>query len=129
MWQANDLASLCQKAGLPAAAVTATVEAFNDCIKEGKDPDFDRTYLEHAISAPPYYALLVHASVLVTFGGIRVNQQLEILDQQGSVLPGLYGAGELLGLGATSGDAFCSGMAITPALSFGRLLGRQLGSV
>ena len=74
----------------------------------------------------PYYALLVHASVLVTFGGLAVNTNLQMLDKNGEVLPGLYAAGELLGLGATSGTAFCSGMAITPALSFGRRLGQQL---
>jgi len=43
-------------------------------------------------------------------------------------MEGLYGAGEFLGLGALSGKAFCSGMAITPALSFGRILGKKLSN-
>jgi len=30
-------------------------------------------------------------------------------------------------MAATSGNAFCGGMLITPALSFGRMLGRKLG--
>lgn len=82
--------------------------------------------MEDAITEAPFYALKVHASVLVTFGGIKANGNLQILDANGTVMPGLYAAGEFLGLGATSGSSFCSGMAITPALSFGRILGRTL---
>ena len=90
------------------------------------DPDFGRTYLEDPIKTPPFYALKVHASVLVTFGGIKVNKDLQILDAKNKPMLGLYAAGEFLGLGATSGSSFCSGMAITPALSFGRILGKNL---
>jgi fumarate reductase flavoprotein subunit len=38
----------------------------------------------------------------------------------------LYAAGEALGTSATSGNAFCGGMLATPALGFGRILGREL---
>ena len=41
-------------------------------------------------------------------------------------LPGLFAVGEILGGAALSGDSFASGMSITPALSFGRLLGQSL---
>ena len=39
---------------------------------------------------------------------------------------GLFAVGEAIGMGATSGQAFCGGMSVTPALSFGRILGRSL---
>jgi len=91
------------------------------------DPEFGRTYLEDPIKTAPFYALKVHASVLVTFGGIKVNRELQVLDADNKPMPGMYAAGEILGLGATSGSSFCSGMAITPALGFGRILGRNLG--
>jgi len=106
----------------------STIHDFNQKVDQEKDEDFDRAYLKNKIKDAPYYAILVHASVLVTFGGINANKDLQLLDKDGSVMPGLYGAGEFLGLGATSGSAFCSGMAITPALSFGRILGRRLAS-
>ena len=66
--------------------------------------------------------------MLVTFGGIHVDAQLRALDTAGRPIPGLYAAGEVIGGGATSGIAFCGGMLITPALSFGRILGRTLGA-
>ena len=123
---ADDIPALAAQTGLPAAALATTISAFNGMVDNGEDPDYGRSYLKHKISQAPYYAVKVFASLLVTFGGLAVNENLQILNRDSNVMPGLYGAGEVLGLGATSGDAFCSGMAITPALSFGRLLGRQL---
>ncbi len=123
---ADTITALAEKAGLPAATLIETIEGYNQMVATKHDPDFGREFLEDAITEAPFYALKVHASVLVTFGGIQVNKDLQILDAEGEVMPGLYAAGEFLGLGATSGSSFCSGMAITPALSFGRILGRRL---
>ncbi|NRB52071.1 MAG: FAD-dependent oxidoreductase [Saprospiraceae bacterium] len=126
LWRANDLQGLAEKCGLPADTLADTIRDFNQKVQAKVDVDFGRAYLENPVLEPPFYALEVQASVLVTFGGMKVNDRLQLLDRQGEPMPGLYAAGELLGLGATSGKAFCSGMAITPALSFGRLLGRNL---
>jgi predicted oxidoreductase len=62
----------------------------------------------------------------VTFGGLDVNGELQVLDTDCEPTSGLYAAGEALGAAATSGGDFVGGMLITPALSFGRILGRQL---
>ena len=126
IFKANTLLELAQKTGLPKEQLLATISDFNQKIIEGKDEDFGRTYLKNEIERAPFYAIIVHASVLVTFGGMRVDKDLQLVDSQGGIMVGLYGAGEFLGLGATSGSAFCSGMAITPALSFGRILGKKL---
>lgn len=129
IWQANSIELLCQKTGLPIETLKSTIADFNQKVDIGTDNDFGRVYLKNKIQQAPYYALLVHASVLVTFGGMRVNENLQLINKDSKIMEGLYAAGELLGLGATSGSAFCSGMAITPALSFGRILGRKLSSV
>lgn len=123
---ADSISDLAISAGLPPDQFMQTVESFNQMVDNGEDPDFGRTFLQHKIKNGPFYAVKVHASILVTFGGLTVNDKLQIVDKGGQPLPGLYAAGELLGLGALSGNAFCSGMAITPALSFGRILGREL---
>jgi fumarate reductase flavoprotein subunit len=70
---------------------------------------------------------LSYTSSLISFGGLCVNKDLQVIDNQGNPIKGLYAAGEALGAAATSGNAFCGGMLITPALSFGRMLGRKLG--
>ncbi len=123
---ADSIEELALKTGLPVDNLKSTISDYNQMVVDKKDPDFGREYLEDAITEAPFYALKVHASVLVTFGGIKVNKDLQILNSKGQPMEGLYAAGEFLGLGTTSGSSFCSGMAITPALSFGRILGRTL---
>ena len=125
--KANSLEELAVMMELNPSTVKKTVTTYNQYVDAGEDPEFHREYLEHKVSAAPFYAIKVYASVLVTFGGIQVDSQLRVIDQSGKPFQGIYAAGEILGLGALSGNAFCSGMAITPALSFGRILGQVLG--
>lgn len=123
---ADSIEELAKKTGLPTANLLETIKGYNRMVDTKVDVDFGRKHLEDPIKTAPFYALKVHASVLVTFGGIKVNKKLQVLNSNKEPMPGIYAAGEVLGLGATSGSSFCSGMAITPALSFGRILGRTL---
>ncbi len=127
LFKADTIKELASKTGLPEENLKKTIEDYNHMVEINSDPHFARKYLEDPISTAPFYAIKVHASVLVTFGGIKVNKDLQVLDAEAKPMPGLYAAGEVVGLGATSGSSFCSGMAITPALGFGRILGRTLG--
>ncbi len=58
--------------------------------------------------------------------GLAVNGDLNVIREGGDPIPNLYAAGELLGSGQTMGRAACGGMMITPALTFGRLLGDRM---
>jgi fumarate reductase flavoprotein subunit len=58
--------------------------------------------------------------------GLAVNDDLQVIRQDGAPVGNLYAAGELLGSGQTMGKAACGGMMVTPALTFGRLLGQRL---
>jgi fumarate reductase flavoprotein subunit len=55
-----------------------------------------------------------------------VNAQLQVVTEGDIPYNNLFAAGEVLGAAATSGEAFCGGMLITPALSFGKWLGDTL---
>jgi succinate dehydrogenase/fumarate reductase flavoprotein subunit len=126
VWQANDLAILAAKIGLPAENLLATVQQYNGFVAQQKDEVFGRTYLQHNIQAAPFYALLVYAYSLISFGGLKVNAQLQVMQRDGTAFANLFAAGEILGAAATSGHAFCGGMLLTPALSFGKWLGEKL---
>ena len=126
MWQADSLSVLAQKTGLPQKTFLETVERYNSLVYNQHDPDFGRTFLANTLVQPPFYAVLTYAINLISFGGLKVNENLEVLHHNGQPIKGLYAAGEILGAGATSGNAFCGGMLITPALSFGRILGRMV---
>ena len=92
----------------------------------GHDARFGRTHLLAPIERPPFYALQNHGITLITFAGIDVDSELRVRRTDGGVIARLYAAGEVIGAAATMGNAFYGGMAITPALSFGRFLGQRL---
>ncbi|MCU0339678.1 MAG: FAD-dependent oxidoreductase [Spirosomaceae bacterium] len=126
LWAAPTIEALAQKTGLPVAELHATVTAYNGFVQNNIDAEFGRKDLKNSVSQAPFYALLTYATSLISFGGIKTNAQLQVLNHQNKPIANLYAAGEILGAGATTGNAFCGGMLVTPALSFGRLLGQRL---
>lgn len=125
---APTIEALAELAGIDALALAETIEAFNRAVEAGSDDDFGRTYLPAPIAQGPFYAVRNHAITLVTFQGLDIDDSFAVRDASGDAIPGLYAAGEVIGAGATCGNSFCSGMLVTPALTFGRLLGLRLAS-
>jgi succinate dehydrogenase/fumarate reductase flavoprotein subunit len=125
-WQANSIEALAHKINIPVERLVSTVQQFNVGVTNKLDEQFGRSVLNNDITQPPYYALLVYAYSLISFGGIKVNENLNVLCNDGTTISNLYAAGEVLGAGATSGNSFCGGMLLTPALSFGKWLGETL---
>ncbi|TAE42004.1 MAG: FAD-dependent oxidoreductase [Runella slithyformis] len=127
-WKANSISELAKKTRLDEGTLEQTVARFNTFVTHQRDEDFGRTYLQNTVSQAPFYAILTHCFSLVTFGGLAVNAQLQVIDNQQQPIEGLYAAGEIVGGGATCGHAFVGGMFLTPALSFGRYLGQKLAT-
>ncbi|KAA1420420.1 FAD-dependent oxidoreductase [Mumia zhuanghuii] len=125
---AGTLAGLAELAGIDAPGLERTVSAYNGAVEAGSDPAFGRTFLPAPIATAPFYAIRNHAITLVTFQGLDVDGSFAVRDEAGRAITGLYAVGEVIGAGATSGNSFCSGMLVTPALTFGRLLGAALGT-
>jgi fumarate reductase flavoprotein subunit len=126
IWQADCIEDLASKTGLSVDSLQATVNGYNDACLTQHDSQFQRSYLQHPIITPPYFAIATYAYALISFGGIRVNAQLQVVTEGDIPYNNLFAAGEVLGAAATSGEAFCGGMLITPALSFGKWLGDTL---
>jgi flavocytochrome c len=128
IWQADTVSALAQKIGLDSEILECTVREFNTSVQNQYDSAFGRTYLNNDIKIAPFYAILTQCFSLVTFGGLAVNAQLQVLNTNDNIIPNLFAAGEIIGGGATCGHAFVGGMFLTPALSFGRYLGEQLST-
>lgn len=105
--QADTLAGLARALDIPAERLEATVQAYNAGERHGRPP----------LGEAPYYALgPVKSYVVFTDGGLKVNEQLQVLRADGSVIDGLYAAGSagqggllLEGHGHHLGWAFISG--------------------
>ena len=99
---------------------------YNAFVDAGRDEDFGREHLPAPIAEPPYYAIENHPVTLITFAGVDVDDRLRVRRADGSTIPGLFAIGEVIGSAAVNGNAFCSGMCLTPALAFGRALGERV---
>jgi 3-oxosteroid 1-dehydrogenase len=139
----DTLAGLAEQLGLPAGALEATVERFNEHARAGHDPDFhrgdgifDRWYGDpdrrDGTAAPtlgpieggPYYAVEVKSGALGTKGGPQTDANAAVLHVDGHRIEGLYAAGNAMAsaMGMTYGGA---GGTLGPAMVFGYLAGRD----
>ncbi len=125
-FMAPSLGELADKCGVDANALRATVERYNRAQASGIDPDFGRSHMPLPIRRAPFYAIRQQGFSITSTVGIGVDAQLRVIKQDGSVIPGLYAAGEILGSGQLMGKAAVGGMMVTPAVTFGRLLGESL---
>ncbi|GIW08461.1 MAG: flavocytochrome c [Dehalococcoidia bacterium] len=123
---AETLADLAAKMDVPAAALERTVNAYNAALERGAPDPLGRAHRPLPIVQPPFYAIKQQGIVLRTWTGLRADRELRIVRPDGTPIAGLYGAGEVLGAATFSGDSFCGGMSIGPALAFGRELGKRL---
>ncbi len=122
--KADSLAELAAAAGIDPDNLTATVAAYNAAVDSGHDA-LGRKHLPRRIESAPFYAVKHHGAAATTIPGISVNERLEVVRGDGSVIENLYAAGEILGMGLHSANAFVGGLGLMPALTYGRLLGER----
>ena len=73
---------------------------FNPNIKDGKSTDglaINKTNWANTIDEPPYEGYAVTCGVTFTFGGLRINNEGEVLNRDMKPIRGLFAAGELVG--------------------------------
>lgn len=111
-----------KKAGINADNLKATVAKYNGFVKAKKDADFGRPveYMKAEISAEgPYYIVEQKPRFATTMGGVCTDDHLNIIREDGKVIPNLYAAGELVG--GVMGDDSPAGANVGWALTSGRV--------
>lgn len=124
--RADDVASLAARIGVDAAGMAQTIADYNQAIAAGAPDPFGREHRPRPIATSGLRAIRMCGIVLKTPAGLAVNEELTVLTASGAPIPNLYAIGEAIGGATLSGNSFVSGMSVTPALSFGRWLGRRL---
>lgn len=120
--QADDIAGLAKEINVPAETLEATVSAWTEAVKNKKDEAFGReTGMDVNLEKAPYYAIQIAPGIHHTMGGVRINPQTEVLTQDGSVIPGLYAAGEVTG--GVHGANRIGGNAVADIVIFGKEAG------
>ena len=122
----ESLAELAYWAGIDGDGLPASIGRYNSAQAGGQDSDFGREHMPLPVGKPPYYAIRMQGTQILSFAGLNVNTNLEVLNGNGDPIPNLYAAGEVLGAGAVTGFGIVNGMLLTPALVFGRMIGESV---
>ena len=92
-YQADTIEELAEMTGMDAAILKENIERYNASCDKGVDEEFGKNpqYMER-IDAP-YIAMLLTCAVSDAFSGCVINENAQVLDTEGNVIPGFYAAG------------------------------------
>ncbi len=134
--KAQTLEELAERTGVDPVGLVETVTRFNAMARRGVDEDFgrgDSAYDKYygdprvrpnpslgPIEQAPYYAVKMVPGDLGTKGGVVTDERARALREDGSVIEGLYAAGNASA--AVMGHTYAgAGATIGPAITFGYL--------
>lgn len=118
----DSIEALAKEMGVPAEQLKATLDTWNNAVKNNKDTEFNRTTgMDNDLSGAPYHAIQIAPGIHYTMGGVKINTNTEVLDKDGKPIPGLFAAGELTG--GLHGQNRIGGNSVAEIIIFGRQAG------
>ena len=103
---------------------------FNPNIKDGRGTEglvLPKSNWANRIDKPPYSAYAVTCGITFTFGGLKINQEAQVIDTSGSKIGNLFAAGELVG--GLFYFNYPGGSGLTSGAVFGRIAGTSAGKI
>jgi tricarballylate dehydrogenase len=105
-------------------AAVRTDIPFNPNVKDGRRTDgleIPKSNWANTIDQPPFEAYAVTCGITFTFGGLRINNDAQVMSTDGEPIPGLFAAGELVG--GLFWFNYPGGSGLTSGSVFGRIAG------
>jgi fumarate reductase flavoprotein subunit len=94
IYKANTYAELAQKVGLNSNALNATTTRYNTLCRQGLDEDFNKPADKMIeLATAPFYIFRQDLSFWTSIGGIHTNRKMEVINEAGIPVPGLYAGG------------------------------------
>lgn len=126
--KADTIEDLAAAVGLDAAALKATIDTYNGYVKAGKDAEFGKpAQFLYPVETGPFYIGELSNGFYTTVGGIRINENAQVLDAERNVIPGLYAGGS--DAGGLYGDSYdvsrAPGSQASFAINSGRLAAKN----
>jgi tricarballylate dehydrogenase len=135
--EANTIEELAEALEIDVEGLKKTIAEFNAACQPG---DYNPSILDGVgtkgikppksnwalpIDTPPYSGFVVTCGITFTFGGLKINNQGNVLDLVDKPIPGLFAAGELVG--GLFYQNYPGGTGLMNGAVFGRLSGRSAG--
>ena len=142
-YQANSLEELAAKINVPAARLIETVNAYNAACVQSDEVEYGALQVEPELSfgghatqgitpqksnyakrleKAPFFAHPMMSSICFTLGGLRVTPNAQVVNASGEVIPGLYAAGETIGMHY---KFYTPATSVLRGLIFGRIAGQH----
>jgi fumarate reductase flavoprotein subunit len=119
-----NLADVSQVAGVDGTAVAHAVASFNAYVDGNREDTFGRTHDQWRLAEGRCVLLgPLKAYFTTTEGGAVVTERMEVLDEEGEVIPGLYAVGQN---GLSGMILWSHGLHIAWAMTSGRLAGAAI---
>lgn len=127
-FKGSTLEELAKATGMNAEDLKATVERYNSMVKKGEDTDYGKAKesLAYTVESGNFYAFDVRGVFLGTIGGVKVDDNMQVMTTDFSLIPGLYAAGTTAG-GYYTGLGYppYEGLACGFAYTSGRIAGNS----
>nr|WP_295681424.1 FAD-binding protein [uncultured Lachnoclostridium sp.] len=134
---ASSLEELAKVIEVPYENLKATVESYNAHVEAGDVDEFGRKFVEeegnsfnvavNKIEGDKFYAVKIKPLCVITMGGVQVNTDMQVVNEAGNVIPGLYAAGEVVG--GVWGRYISSGVGVMGSVAFGRVAGKNVATL
>lgn len=122
--QADSITELANKLSIDANNLSKTIERYNQFVMNKQDEDFGRTTgMRHPINTAPFYAIKIAPGVHHTMGGVTINTETQVLDNDKHVIKGVFAAGEVVG--GVHGANRIGGNAVADIIIFGMQAGKK----
>ena len=102
---------------------------FNPNVKDGRGTaglDVPKSNWANVLDEGPFEAYMITCGVTFTFGGVKINTDAQVIDNEGEAIPGLYACGEMVG--GIFYFNYPGGSGLTNGSVFGRIAGASAGS-
>lgn len=120
----DTIEELAQEIDVSEDQLKETLDNWNEAVDNEDDQDFDReTAMDYDLTTGPFYAIKIAPGIHHTMGGVKINTDTEVLDEDSQAISGLYAAGELTG--GLHGNNRIGGNAVADIVIFGRQAGTQ----
>ncbi len=123
-WEADSIEELCEMTGINYKNLSATIAEYNACAGS-YDHQFNKhPKLMRAVKGKKFYAAAHRPCGYGTLGGVKVNENLQVLDAANKPIPGLYASG--FDGANIFGDSYCflmPGNTMGWAINSGRIAG------
>ncbi len=125
--EANSIEELAEKAGILQFGLVNTVNRWNQYAAKGEDPEFHKKGNTVKPLAAPFYAYQMPWTIalVVQYGGMKVDENCQVISVHGEPIPRLYAAG--IDTGGWLGRNYPgSGHAVSGTYGMSRIAAREI---